>query len=125
MSIMSGLFGNASEVDAKELEADFAEILIPEENVERVYKVMRDMFVFTNKRLVIVDRQGVTGRKVEYLTIPYKSITRFAKENAGTFDIDAELKIWISGDSSPIVRSFRDDASLHDIYRLLSIGVLR
>ena len=124
MGIISGLLGNASEVDSPKLEADLAEILIPDEQIERVYKVVRDLYVFTNRRLILIDRQGVTGRKSEYLTIPYKSITRFAKESAGTFDLDAELKIWVSGDSAPIVRKPRDDASVHDIYRLLSIGTL-
>jgi hypothetical protein len=125
MGIMSGLLGNASEIDPKKLEAEFAEILIPDEQIERVYKVVRDLFVFTNKRLILVDRQGVTGRKVEHITIPFKSITRFSKENAGTFELDADLKIWVSGESTPIVRKFRDDASVHDIYRLLSVATLR
>lgn len=57
------------------------------------FKVIRDMFVFTNKRLIIVDKQGVTGKKAEYLSVPYGSITRFSKESAGMMDLDADLKI--------------------------------
>ena len=125
MGIVSSLLGNASEVDPNRLEAEFAEILIPDEQIERVYKVVRDLIVFTNKRLILVDHQGITGRKVEHLSIPYKSITRFSKENAGTFDLDSDLRIWVSGESAPIVRKFRDNASVHDIYRLLSTAMLR
>jgi hypothetical protein len=55
------------------------------------------MYVFTNKRLILIDKQGITGRKVDYHSIPYRAITQFKIETAGHFDLDAELKIWISG----------------------------
>ena len=55
------------------------------------------MFVFTDKRLIFVNRQGLTGSKVELQSIPYRSITRFTIETAGTFDLDAQLKIWLTG----------------------------
>jgi hypothetical protein len=55
------------------------------------------MYVFTNKRLILIDKQGMTGRKVDYHSIPYRAITQFKIETAGHFDLDAELKIWISG----------------------------
>jgi hypothetical protein len=69
--------------------------------------LIRDFFVFTNKRLVLVDKQGLTGKKVEYHSIPYKSITHFSVETAGRFDRDAEMKIWISGIREPIEREFK------------------
>jgi len=54
------------------------------------------LFIFTNKRLILVDKQGITGKKIEYFSVVYKSISRFSIETAGNFDLDAELKIWIS-----------------------------
>ena len=60
--------------------------------VEHAYQLIRDYFVFTDKRFVLVDKQGVTGSKVEYHSIPYKGITHFSIETAGTFDLDASLK---------------------------------
>ena len=65
--------------------------LAPGEVVEHAYQLIRDYFVFTNKRLVLVDKQGMTGSKVEYHSLPYKSITHFSIETGGTFDLDAEL----------------------------------
>ena len=65
------------------------------------YGLARDVFIFTNMRLILVDKQGFSGKKVEYQSIPYKSIERFAVETAGTFDLDAELKIWVVGAGSP------------------------
>ena len=61
------------------------------------------MFVFTDKRLIFVNRQGMTGRKIEYQSTPYRNITRFSIETAGTFDLDVELKICLPA----IWRQFR------------------
>src|SRR3990172_9877227 len=80
----------------------FAPILAQGEELAMAYKLVRDMFVFTNKRLILVNRQGVTGSKTEYLTIPYSKIVRFSKESAGLLDLDAELKIWVLGQNEPI-----------------------
>jgi hypothetical protein len=101
MGILSGLMGNASEVDATKLQDEFSQVLTPGERIERAYQLIRDMFVFTDKRLIFVNRQGLSGSKVEYQSIPYRSITRFSIETAGTFDLDAELKIWLTGNPSP------------------------
>lgn len=125
MGILSGWVGGANEIETAAVEEELGAILVPGERIERAYRVVRDLYVFTDKRLVLVDRQGITGRKSEVTSIPYRSIARFSKENVGALDLDAELRIWISGQSEPIVKRFRNDASLHDVYRFVSLGVLR
>ena len=70
------------------------------------------MWVFTNMRLILVDKQGLTGKKVDYQSIPYKSIVRFSKESTGLFDLDAELKLWLSGMSEPIIKEFSKKANV-------------
>lgn len=124
MGIISGLLGNASETSIEEITEEFAPVLIEGERVEKAYKLIRDLFVFTNKRLIIVDKQGVTGRKVDFQSIPYKSIVRFSKESAGIMDLDAELKLWLSGLHEPICKEFKKDDHVNDIYRLLGEYVL-
>ena len=93
MGLLDGVLGNASEIDPEKIQQEFSPILAPGERVERAYQLIRDYFVFTDKRFVLVDKQGLTGSKVEYHSIPYKSITHFSVETAGTFDLDAELKM--------------------------------
>jgi hypothetical protein len=124
MGLLNQLLGNASEIDPVELDEDFESILVPGEVPKQAYRARRDLIVFTNKRLVLVDRQGMTGKKVSYDSIPYSRITRFAKEGQGNFDLDAELKVWVSGASEPVSLSFQNDTSIHKIYLLLSIYVL-
>jgi hypothetical protein len=125
MGLLSGLLGHASEIDASKLEEEFELILGNSERIEHAYKLIRDLIVFTNKRLVIVDKQGITGKKQEVLSIPYESITKFSKETSGHFDLDAELKLWIRGDSVPIVWEFKKNKNIHEIYRVLGDCVLK
>ena len=120
MGLLSGLMGNASEVDNDDLEELLANTLIDGETVQTAYKVIRDMFIFTNKRLIIIDKQGVTGSKVEMLSIAYSKITKFSKESAGHFDLDAELKIWVGSDPTPISKDFKAGDNINEVYRIIS-----
>ncbi|MFP3975354.1 MAG: PH domain-containing protein [Dehalococcoidia bacterium] len=124
MGILRGLMGHATEVDVSKVREEFAPMLIEGEEIATAYKLVRDMFVFTNLRLILVDKQGVTGKKTAYQTIPYSSIVRFAKESAGLFDLDAELKIWIRDQAEPIVKEFKKDQSINDIYQILGQAIL-
>ena len=112
--------GNASEVDGDKLQKELADVLVAGESVDSAYKVLRDTFVFTNKRLILIDRQGITGKKVEYLSVPYKSMVSFAVETAGTFDMDSELKIWISGQSAPLQKTFSKGSNIVKVQQSLA-----
>lgn len=70
------------------------EILVEGEVPEAAYRTVRDVAVITNKRLIISDKQGLTGKKVEVYTIPFKSIIMYSSENAGLMDMNAELELW-------------------------------
>jgi hypothetical protein len=109
MGLLDGLLGNASEVDVETVAQELAPIIGETESIQRVFKVIRDMYVFTNKRLILIDKQGNTGRKVDYHSIPYRAITQFKLETAGHFDLDAEFKIWISGQDNPIIKELKKD----------------
>lgn len=117
---MMGLFDNASKVDVTAIAQEYAQILGPGESIEHAYKLVRDMFIFTNFRLILVDKQGMTGKKVEYLSIPYKSVIRFAVETAGTFDLDAELKLWTSGMVQPVSKQFNKAVNIYEVQALLA-----
>ena len=120
MGLLSGLMGNASEVDDSDLEKVLANTLIDGEQVEKAYKVIRDMFIFTNKRLILIDKQGMTGSKMEMVSIAYSKIIKFSKESAGHFDLDAELKIWIGSDPTPISKEFKSGDNINEVYRVIS-----
>ncbi len=125
MGLLDGMMGNASKIDAAKIQTEFAQILAPGERVEHAYQLIRDYFVFTDKRLVLVDKQGITGSKVDYHSIPYKSVTHFSVETGGTFDLDAELKIWISGMAAPVQKQFNKRLSIYEVQAVLASYVLK
>lgn len=125
MGLIDGVLGNASKIDPAKIQQEFSQILAPGERVEHAYQLIRDYFVFTDKRFVLVDKQGITGSKTDYHSIPYKSITHFSIETGGTFDLDAELKIWISGTALPIQKQFNKKLSIYEVQSVLASYVLK
>ncbi|MBJ6745692.1 PH domain-containing protein [Streptococcus sp. 121] len=73
---------------------DVRSMLIVGEEAVAAYKTIRDFAIFTNKRLIVRDAQGLTGKKVEVYSLPYKSIDMWSTENAGTFDLNSEVQLW-------------------------------
>ena len=125
MGFFSALIGNAGAVSQKSLVKDYGKLLIESEEIELGFKLIRDVFIFTNKRLILVEKQGITASKIEYKSITYKSISRFSVETAGTFDLEAELKIWVSSETHPsIVKQFNKSVNVYDVHMVLATHVL-
>jgi hypothetical protein len=123
VKLLNAVLGNASEVPAAELQTEFARLLMKDECILCGYRLVRDVFMFTGRRLLLVDKQGLTGKKLEYLSIPYKSITKFSIETAGTFDLDAELKIWVAGSPEPVSQKFSKGVDVYKVQTLLAKAV--
>jgi hypothetical protein len=126
MGLFSALLGNAGAVSQEELVKKYGQLLTDSEEIEMGFKLIRDTFIFTNKRLIFVEVQGLTGSKTEYKSITYKSITRFSVETAGTFDLEAELKIWVSSETQPSIRKqFNKSVNVYDVQKVLAYHVLK
>jgi hypothetical protein len=125
MGLFSALLGNAGTVSQDQLMKEYGQLLIDGEEIEMGFKLIRDTFIFTTKRLILVDKQGLTGSKTEYKSISYKSISRFSIETAGTFDLDAELKIWVSSELQPSIRKqFNKSVNVYEVQKVLAYHVL-
>jgi hypothetical protein len=125
MGLFSAILGNASTVSQEELMKQYGQLLLDGEEIELGFKLIRDTFIFTSKRLILIDRQGLTGSKTEYKSISYKSISRFSVETAGTFELDAELKIWISSETQPsIIKQFNKSVNVYEVQKVLAHHVL-
>ncbi len=120
MGLLSNLMGHASEVDPKELELEFGKVMFEGEQAESAFKIFRDKWVFTNKRLIMLNVQGMTGTKKEYHSIPYKSITHFLVETAGNFDGDCELEIWVSSTALPLKKELKKGIDIINLQRTLA-----
>lgn len=95
-------FQNASyvklgQIDYSEVAGQVDPLLIDGEQGYVAYKGMRDYIVFTSKRIIAVNVQGITGKKKDFTSLPFAKVQAFSLETAGTFDLDAELELWFSG----------------------------
>jgi Bacterial PH domain len=123
MGLLSKLLGNASDLTPEQTREELDGILLPDEPVEVAFKVVRDLFVFTDRRLILVDKQGVTSRKVAYLVVPFRAITSYSIETAGTLDMDSELKVWVSGRADPIQRTLKRGANVRGIQAAIAAAL--
>ncbi len=124
MGLMSGLLGNASVVPIAEVQQELRPILLEGEVVEHAYKLIRDQIIFTSKRVITIDKQGLTGSKQNIRSIPYKSIKMVSKEGAGLLDLDAELVLWITGEAQPLKFEFKKGVDINAVYRLVCKYIL-
>ena len=92
-----GFFARLKKVDDDQFGKILPDLLIDGESVIGIYKSVRDGVVFTNKRIIAINIQGVTGKKQDYTSIPYSKISVYSLETSGVFDLDAELQLYISG----------------------------
>ena len=124
MGLFSGVAKGTASAELKKLHLEYKELLIDGEIIEVGFAVNRDTFLFTNKRLVLVNIQGLSGRKIEYLSMPYNKITKFSIEAGASFDLDAELMIWIGGETIPIEKKFNKDVNIYELQKVLASHVL-
>ncbi|NLJ87565.1 MAG: PH domain-containing protein [Epulopiscium sp.] len=98
------------------------------ESIQFAVKTVRDVAVFTDKRILIADKQGLTGKKIEYYSIPYKNIITYSVETAGTFDLDSEIKLILSGGIS-IELKFHKDKNMNQlllkVYQIINNYIIR
>ena len=121
-------FNNASFLKLKMVPNDsFAKMIepmfIPGEQIISTYQGIRDGVVFTNKRIIAINTQGLTGKKKDMTSLPYSKIQAFSVENAGSFDLDSELEVWFSG-LGKVKFEFSGEVDIFEICKLISGYVL-
>ncbi|HEY89931.1 MAG TPA: PH domain-containing protein [Thermoflexia bacterium] len=124
MDSLNELLETAHEIKPQRLQKQLQPILAAGEELEQVFRVLRDLLIFTNRRLILVDKQGLTGKKTEYHSIPYRSITHFSVETAGHVDLDSELKLWFIGEPQPLVKRFRKRTDIINVQKTLACHLL-
>lgn len=125
MGLFAGAAKTTGSTETKKFYADYGQLLVDGEIIEVGYVIARDTFLFTNKRLILVDIQGISGRQIEYLSIPYGKITKFSVQTGESFDLNAELKLWIGSDTIPLEKKFNKDVSIYELQKILASHVLK
>ena len=101
---------------------DVQGLLINGEVAERAFRTVRDVAIFTNKRLIVKDVQGLTGSKVEIYSLPYSSVHMWSTENAGMLDFTSEVELWTRVGNIKI--QLKRDINIRTFERLLAEYIL-
>ena len=110
-------------IDPRDIAGSVEPLIVPGEELISAFKTVRDFVVFTNKRVIAVNVQGMTGKKRDYTSLPYSKIQAFSVETAGHFDLDAELDLWFSG-LGKVRFEFRGKSDIRQISQLIASHVL-
>ena len=110
-------------VDNATFHAEVAPLMIVGESIVATFQTVRDGLVFTNKRIMAIDVQGIRGKKKDFTSLPYSKVQAFSIETAGTFDLDSELELWFSG-LGKVRFEFTTKADVAAICRMISGFVL-
>lgn len=122
-------FKNANYLKLKQVDnSQFAGVITPMliqgEQIISTYKTVRDGVVFTNKRIIAINVQGITGSKKDFTSLPYSKISAYSVETAGTIDLDSELEMWFSG-LGKVKFEFKSNANVTEICRIISTYALQ
>ena len=110
-------------VNNSQFEGMISSIFIENERILATYQALRDGIVFTNKRIIAINVQGITGKKKDFTSLPYSKIQAFSIETAGVIDLDSELELWFSG-LGKVKFEFVSNANVSEICRTISTYVL-
>lgn len=117
------IFVKMTPVNSKIFGHEVLPFLIEGEYILGTYQALRDGIVFTNKRIIAINSQGITGKKKDMTSLPYSRVQAFSVENAGSFDLDAELELWFSG-LGKIKFEFASNVDIADICKMISQYIL-
>lgn len=124
MGIMSGITGNAGPMSPGDATAEFARLLANGEQIYAAFDFVRDAMLFTNGRLILVDKQGMSGRKIEYQSIPYRSILYFSVTTEGHLFAEARMHLYVDGMKDPIEKEFNDKVDIYQVQGILAAFVV-
>lgn len=114
---------NLEELDLSEVRPEVRGLLVPGESMVQAFQTVRDQVIFTDKRLFVVNVQGVTGKKVSYFSYPYSKVQYFGVQTAGVLDIDCELVLAFSNGSG-LQLDFRSHVDIKQISLMISNYIL-
>jgi len=123
IDFQNGTFVKLGPTDPRSLAGELQPLLVHGEQVHLAFRGIRDSVVFTDKRLISINVQGLTGKKRDYTSLPLNRIQAWSVETAGTFDLDSELELWFSG-LGKVRLEFKGSVNIQHISQLLAHHVL-
>jgi hypothetical protein len=119
----NGSLFKLQQIDPGSIATELQPLLVQGEQLVSAFKGVRDFVVFTNKRAIAVNAQGITGKKRDYTSLPYSKVQAFSVETSGHFDLDAELDLWFSG-LGKVRFEFKGKVDIRTLANLIGMYVL-
>jgi hypothetical protein len=126
MGLFSVFTTNSGVIESDKLADDFSRILTDIEEIEVGFRLKEDTFIFTNKRLILVEKLKEDDKDIVYLTVPYSQISFFSVVSKKAFDSKASLKIFLSGQTDPVInKEFNKSVDVYEVQKILAGHVLK
>ncbi|MDD7045329.1 MAG: PH domain-containing protein [Peptoniphilaceae bacterium] len=127
-TIGSGIIGdsntfNLKEINIEKIRKEVRNFLLKDEEIIQAFETIRDQVIFTTKRIFVINVQGITGKKIAYISYPYSKIQYFGIETAGMLDIDSELIIAFN-DGNKLSFDFKRGVDIIEISKTISEFIL-
>lgn len=127
-TIGSGIIGdsntfNLKEINIEKVRKEVINFLLKDEAIIQAFETIRDQVIFTTKRIFVINVQGITGKKIAYISYPYSKIQYFGIETAGMLDIDSKLIIAFN-DGNKLSFDFKKGVDIIEISKTISEFIL-
>lgn len=114
---------NLKEISLREVRSEVPTLMVSGENMVMAFQTVRDQVIFTDKRIFVVNVQGITGKKISYFSYPYSKVQYFGIETAGVLDIDSEI-IFAFSNGTRLQFDFKSKVDIHKISNMVSNYIL-
>lgn len=127
-TVSSGILGegnllNLKPIAVSQVRSEVTDFFVSGETIVQCFQTVRDQVIFTNKRVFVVNVQGITGKKISYFSYPYSKVQYFGIETAGVLDIDSEL-VLVFNDGNRLQFDFKAQVDIKQICSIISSFIL-
>ena len=114
---------NLKEISLQSVRPEVPTLLVNGENFVMAFQTVRDQVIFTDKRIFVVNVQGITGKRTSYYSYPYSKVQYFGIETAGVLDIDSEL-VFAFSNGAKLQFDFKSKVDIRKISMMVSNYIL-
>ena len=116
---------NLKQISVDAVKKEVTALLVNGEEVVMAFQTVRDQLAFTNKRIIAIDVQGITGKRRSYSIMPYSKIQYFSIQTPGFAELFSDSELFLMFNNSFTAKfEFKGGADIAKIGRMISEYVL-
>lgn len=113
-------------INVSEVRDEVNGLLIEGESVACAFKTVRDQLIFTNKRIISVDVQGITGKRKSFSSMPYSKVQFFSIQTPGFVELIPDSELVLTFSNGFVAKfEFKGQTDIGEIGRMISDYVLK